>query len=144
VQDERVTAEICKVDADSRRVYGWAHVARKADGSLPHDSQGDVIDTPEALKAWENAFYDFIPKAATADDMHVEFDVAKIVGGLAFTPDVTKALGIPDGTLQTGYFIVVEVPRTPRGDQLWDDITTGKRRMFSIVAAVEREEIADV
>lgn len=143
MQDERFTAEILKIEEPQRRVYGWASIARKADGTLPHDSQGDVIDTPDAIRAWENAFYDFIPKAATADDMHVDFGVAKIVGGLAFTPDLTKSLGIPEGIMPTGLFIVVDIPRTPRGDQLWSDVTTGKRKMFSIVASVLREELAD-
>lgn len=136
-------AHVLKFDEAQRRVYGWASIARKADGTLPHDSQGDVIDTPEAVRAWENAFYEFLPQAATADDMHVDFGVAKIVGGLAFTPDLTKALGIPDGILPTGLFIVVDIPKTERGNQLWADVTTGKRKMFSIVASVLREELAD-
>lgn len=141
--EAKFQATVLKFDEAQRRVYGWASIARKADGTLPHDSQGDVIDTPEAVRAWENAFYEFLPKAATADDMHVDFGVAKIVGGLAFTPDLTKALGVPDGILPTGLFIVVDIPKTARGDQLWSDVTTGKRRMFSIVASVLREELPD-
>lgn len=145
MQDERITSSVAitKLDESERRVYGWAHIARKADGSLPHDSQGDVIDTPEALAAWKDACFSFLSDAATADDMHVDFGVAKIVSGQPFDPDLTKALGIPDGILPTGLLITVEIPRTERGDKLWSDVITGKRKMFSIVASVERQEIAD-
>lgn len=138
-----ITGTVFKVDEAQRRVFGWASIARKADGTLPHDSQGDVIDTPEAQLAWENAFYEFLPKAATADDMHVDFGVAKIVGGMVFTPDVTKALGIPDGIIPTGQLIVVDIPKTERGEALWADVVSGRRKMFSIVATVAREELAD-
>lgn len=142
--EKTTQCEILKTaDAERRLVYAWASIARKADGSLPHDSQGDVIDTPEAERAWEDAFYDFLPKAATADDMHVEFDVAQIVGGIVTTPELTKALGIPDNTLPTGALIVVRIPKTARGDALWSDILTGKRRMMSIVASVAREQIKE-
>lgn len=142
MSDATFTSEVFKVDEAQRRVYGWASIARKADGSLPHDSQGDVIDTPEALRAWENAAYEFLPAAATADDMHVDFGVAKIVGGLVFTPDLSKSLGIPDGIMPTGFLIVVDIPKTERGDALWQDVVTGKRKMFSIVASVVREPLA--
>lgn len=142
--DKSVTVECFKTADDERRlVYAWASIARKADGSLPVDSQGDVIDTPEAERAWEDAFYDFLPAAGTADDMHTDFGIAKIVGGLVFTPDLAKALNIPDATVPTGALIVVRVPRTARGDALWADIQTGKRRMMSIVASVAREEIKE-
>lgn len=141
--DRSFDATISKVDDERRLVYAWASIARKADGTLPHDSQGDVIDTPEAEQAWEDAFYDFLPRAATADDMHTDFDVAQIVGGVVTTPELAKALSIPDGTLPTGALIVVRVPKTPRGDALWSDIRTGKRKMMSIVASVSREEIAE-
>lgn len=134
-------ASVFKVDDERRLVYAWASVARKADGSLPHDSQGDVIDTPEALKAWEDAFYDFIPRAMTADDMHVDFDVAKIVGGLVFTPELVNALGVPEGVLPTAALVVTRIPETPRGDELWQAIKSGQRKMMSIVASVTRESL---
>lgn len=136
-----IECRVAKVDAERRLVYAWASIARKADGSLPVDSQGDVIDTPEAVAAWEDAFYDFLPAAGSADDMHVDFAVAKIVGGIVITPDLTEALGVSDGVLPTGALIVTRVPRTDRGDQLWHDITTGKRTMMSIVAQVQREPV---
>lgn len=141
MSDARLTGDILKIDEAQRRVYGWAHIVRKADGTLPHDSQGDVVDTPEALLAWENAWYDFLPKAATADDMHVDFDVAAIKSGLVFTPDLCKALGIAEGTLPTGTLIVIDIPKTERGDALWSDVITGKRKMLSIVASVMREPL---
>lgn len=130
---------VLKMDDERRLVYAWASIARRADGSLPVDSQGDVIDTPEALRAWEDAFYEFLPNQPTADDMHEDYGVAKISGGLVFTPELTKAMGIPDGVLPTGALVVTKIPKTSRGDMLWEDIKAGRRRMMSIVASVERE-----
>lgn len=138
---KRHEAVVLKLDDERRLVYAWASVARRADGTLPEDSQGDVIDTDEALRAWEDAFYDFLPHQPTADDMHQDYGVAEIVGGLVFTPELTKAMGVPDGILPTGALVVSRIPQTARGDELWDDIKAGRRAMMSIVASVEREAI---
>ena len=159
-QDEqRITLAIKHVDQAQRRLIGWAYVARKADGTLPFDSGGtttingkvvedatdqDVIDTPEAMKALEDAFYEFIASGkAGADDMHVDFDVGRVVGGMVFTPEVTKALDIPAGTLPTGALCVIDIPKTERGNQLWADIVSGKKTALSAVVAIRREEIQD-
>lgn len=142
--DKRDAGEIFKIDAAQRRVYGWASVARKADGSLPVDADGDVIDTPEAVRAWENSFYEFFFDAArTMDDMHVDFGVAKRITGIVLTDDLKAAMGVPDGILPTAALIVVDIPKTERGDALWADIVAGKRKMLSIVARVAREELTD-
>lgn len=149
---------VYKSDDEQRRVIAWAYIARKADGTLAYDSGGqtslngtpiedatdrDVIDTPEALRAFEDSFYAFLGSGlAGADDMHIEWNVAKPVGGFVTTPDVLKALGAT-GTLPVGALVVIDVPRTTRGNALWADIKTGRKRHLSIVASVEREVIAD-
>jgi hypothetical protein len=152
-----LNAKITGVDLEKRRVIAWAYVARKADGTLGTDSGGkttidsveienatdrDVVDTPEAFKALEDSFYEFISSGkAEADDMHVEVGVAKPVGGVAFTPEVIKALGIPEGIVPLGILTVIDIPKNERGDQLLADIHSGKRRQLSIVAAVQRTAI---
>lgn len=175
-----------------RRVVAWAYVARKADGTLAYDDGGttivngkakhitdrDVVDTPEALRAFEDGFYDFIGSGlAGADDMHEDFHVAKIVGGLVLTPELTAKLitpqapyqalvekaravlarpdvgpgaknaltelvtaleAFPERALPTGALTVTSVPHTPRGDRLWQDLKTGRRRQMSVVATLTR------
>lgn len=159
-QDEaRITIAVKAVLKPQRRLIGWAYVTHKADGSLAIDSGGtttvngkvvegatdqDIVDTPEALKALEDSFYDFVSSGtATADDMHVDFGVAKIKGGIFFTPEVSKALGIPEGTLPTGALCVIDIPETPRGDQLWADVESGKKGALSSVVLIEREVLED-
>ena len=56
---------------------------------------------------------------------------------------MTKALGVPDGVLPTGAVVVIDVPRTERGNQLWADIKSEKRKQMSIVARIRREPIDD-
>lgn len=157
--EARVSIAIKSADVSKRRLIGWAYVARKADGTLPFDSGGttrdpqgnviddtdqDVVDTPEAQKALEDSFYQFVSSGtATADDMHVDFNVAKISGGVFFTPEVTKALGIPDGILPTGALVVIDIPQTPRGDALLADVVSGKKGFLSSVVAIHREAIPD-
>lgn len=155
--DSLIPFVVEKVDDDQRRVYAWAYVTHKADGSLAFDSGGetrdgagnvvagterDVVDTPEALKAFTDAFYEFVSSGkAGSDDMHVDFDVARVVGGLVFEPDVTKALKIPDGVVPTGAVVVIDVPTTERGNQLWQAIKSGERKQLSMVARIQREVI---
>lgn len=147
------------VDLDKRRVISWCYVARKADGSLSMDSGGtttvngvvvpnasdrDVVDTPESLKSMEDAFYAFLSSGeATADDMHSEWKVARVVGGIVFSPETQKALKIPPGVVPLAIASVIDVPKNPRGDQLLADIASGKRKQMSIVAAIERVPIDD-
>jgi hypothetical protein len=144
---------------DRRLVIGWAYVARKPDGTLardsggirlhpdgrrtPVDTGGDIIDTPEALRAFEDKFYDFLGSAsAGADDMHVDFDVAKVVGGIVFTPDLIEVLNAK-GVLPIGALAVIRIPDTPRGNQLWSDVRNGKRRQLSLVMSVVREQVPE-
>lgn len=157
--EARVTIAVKAVMESQRRLIGWAYVTHKADGSLAIDSGGttrvdgqvvdsgfdqDIVDTPEAMRTLEDSFYDFISSGqATADDMHVDFGVAKIKGGVFVTPEVAKALGIPDGILPTGALVVIDIPKTERGDALWADVVSGKKRALSSVVYIERQEIAD-
>lgn len=159
-EEARYEIAIKAVLPSQRRLIGWAYVARKADGTLPFDSGGttkdqagnvipdatqrDVIDTAEAMKALEDSFYEFLSSGkATADDMHREFGIAPIVGGIVVTPEVTKALGIPDGTLPTGVLCVIDIPKTPQGDRLLTEVVSGEKCSFSSVMLVERQEIPD-
>jgi hypothetical protein len=154
MDERRVTFTILKLAHEERRIVGWAYVARKADGTLADDSggetkvngkrvenatAGDIVDTPEALRALKDSFYEFIGSgAASADNMHVDFEVGKIVGGLFFEPDLTRALSIPDNTLPTGALVVIELPETERGNALLADVKSGRKTQLSAVMQIER------
>lgn len=155
---KRLTCDILHVsktaDTSPLRIHAWAYVCRKADGTLPEDSGGtttqngmvvddatdrDVVDTPEAERAMADALYDFIGSGSgSADDMHVEFGVGKVVGGLFVTQEIAKALSVPDGILPTGALVVIDLPRQSSTAQA---VLSGAKRQLSIVAAIHREEI---
>lgn len=90
--DDKQENEVVKViESDGLRlVVGWGHVARKADGSFPYDSQGDVVPD-RALGEYQTVFYDHL-REVVAKDMHWGDAIAPIVGGISISPDITKAL----------------------------------------------------
>lgn len=145
--DARLTFAISKRDDERRLVFGWASVATKADGTLADDSQGDVIDTPEAQRAWEDAFYEYVRLVGKGDDMHEFFGVADLIECCVFTPDKTaaiaKGLGLSGESQFVGAWVGYYLPETERGEEAWQAVKTGRRGAFSIVASVLREELAD-
>lgn len=145
--DTSLVFQIQKRDDDRRLVFGWASVAVKSDGSLPNDAHGDVIDTPEVQRAWEDAFYTYVQEVAKGDDMHEFFGVADLVECCVFTPEKTasiaKSLGLSGESKFVGAWVGYRLPETKRGEDAWQAVKRGERNAFSIVATVTREELAD-
>lgn len=143
----RSAVEIVKVDDEARIVAGFASVAINADGSLPEDTQGDVIDTPEAIKAWERAFYKYALDGRDGDVQHEFFKVSRLVELLVFTPEKTKAiakrLGLKGDSQAVAAYVSYEVSKSKEGDKAWADVKAGKLPMFSIVASGKREDLPD-
>lgn len=151
------TVELKRAESASdeeRLVYGWAYVTDKGDGTAPLDTDGDVVDTPEAFAAFKRAFWSYFADHRTGDDMHVNFNVAELRDGIVFTPEVGRAVlteqarkvldaaGVTQPT-PTGAFISLQIPHTENGDRVWHAVKSGERRMLSIVAAVEREALTN-
>ena len=145
--EARIAFAIAKRDDERRLVFGWASVAVKADGTLPEDSQGDVIDTPEAQRMWEDAFYAYVSEIGKGDDMHQLFGVADLVECCVFTPDKTaaiaKGLGLTGESNAVAAWVGFHLPETEQGNQAWAAVKSGERAGLSIVATVLREELAD-
>jgi len=141
-QNAVVMTGVCKAEPDRRLVWGWASVAQRADGSLPYDTQGDVFDSPESVRAFEDAFHKYALRHRDADDMHRDFGVAKLVELVVVTPEKLALMKLAPASPDTpvvGAFVGYYVPPTPEGDRLWDAVKRGDRTQFSIVGRGRRE-----
>lgn len=119
---------IAKTDCDGHMVFGWAWVARGADGREVVDSQGDAIE-PEEL---ERAAYRHVLEFRSAGEGHDPAlrGVGVMVESVVFTAEKRAAMGIgdavPDGWW-VGYLI--------RDEDAWRRIVSGEYSMFSIEGA---------
>lgn len=141
--DTHIEAPIIKVDEERRIASGWAIVAKRTDGTDAPDSQGDVIDTPEAIAALRKSFEDYAMESRDGDLMHAFFGVAKLVEMVVMTPDVQEAMGIEKGTVPVGAWVSFHYPETPLGNEAWEGVKSGKYSAFSIVGTGVREDIED-
>lgn len=136
MSDTELRAAISKVDEDRRLVFGWANVFLKAGGEPEDDSQGDVIDTAEAIEAFETSVYEYVLEIREGDEMHKKFGVARLVESLVFTDEKVAALELPDD-FPRGWWIGYKID----DDDAWQGVKDGRYKMFSIVGSGIREEI---
>lgn len=115
---------IAKLDAERRIAYGWASVAKSADGSDVVDAQGDVI-APEDL---EDAAYEFVLKFREANTMHDGPVTARLVESFVATPDKLEKMGVPSGMLPSAWWVGFKVD----DDDAWEGVKSGRFSMFSI------------
>lgn len=117
---------------DQRVVYGWFSVVETADGKPIVDLQGDFI-SPEDLEA---ASWQFVKEWRQGGEMHVGRAPNDLVASLVFTPEMKKALGIPDGCIPSGWFGGFRVP-----DATFAKVKGGSRLMFSIEGEADKEPV---
>ena len=130
------TFKIQKSDDDKRLAFGWASVAQYTNGISVVDSQKDIIE-PQEL---EQAAYNFVRFYREGGEIHKRGDCAVLIESMVFTPEKTKALGIPDGTLPAvGWWIGFYVT----DDEVWEKVKSGEYLMFSIEGEAIREEVND-
>ena len=126
---------ILKVDEDKRVAFGWAYKSEHADGTVIVDNQGDFIDDPEELEA---AAYNFTLQYRDAGDMHVrKSGVGSLVESVVFTPDKAEKMGIPEGSVPTGWWLGFYV----EDDDVWGKVKKGEYGGFSIGGSGDREKI---
>lgn len=111
-------------------VSGWANVAKNADGSIPLDWQGDVID-PDVL---EDAAIEFMKNYQESGVNHEGEAKGTVVESIVLTKDKQVALGIPENTVPEGWFITVQL----HDDEVIEKVKNGEFRMFSIQGTGER------
>lgn len=125
--NERQTdhAVITKANEDKRLVFGWANVIATTDDKLVFDRQKDFIDNEWEI---EKSAYNYMLKCREGGAEHVVTGVGKAVESMVFTQEKKKAMGIPDGTLPTGWWIGFHV----NDDDCWDLVKSGKFTGFSV------------
>lgn len=108
---------------EKRFVYGYAMVSATKEGQTIVDLQGDSI-SPEAL---EDASAEFVKFWRQGGEDHDGTAPNQLIASLVTTPELQKALGIPEGTLPVGWIVGFEV--TPES---FEKVKDGTRLWFSI------------
>jgi hypothetical protein len=134
VEPQRPDGVLIKEDSgDKRLVFGWANVIKDVDDNLIVDRQGDFIDDDWEL---EKAAYDYSLYSRDGGNMHVRKGVSSMVESMVFTPEKTRALGIPDGIVPTGWWLGFSV----HDDETWAGVKSEEFSGFSIHGAGLRKE----
>jgi len=121
------------VNESKKLVSGWASIAKKADGTIPLDWQGDVI-SPDML---EDASISFMLEYRESGIMHEGNSVATVVESIMFTKEKQQAIGIPEGCVPEGWFITVKV----HDPEIFKKVENGVYKMFSIQGTAKRVKI---
>lgn len=129
-------SEIVKRDDDKQLVFGWASVAKTADGETVVDKQGDVLDDIEAM---EDVAYNFVLHSRDGGEMHVRKGVSTLVESFVSTPEKWKAMNIPEGTLPVGWWVGFRV----NDPEVWKAVKNDKYRMFSVHGTGTRKAFDD-
>lgn len=124
MEDVTMDFAISKSNNDLKLVYGWANVSVNANGSIPMDWQDDVIP-PEVL---EKAAINFMRDYRGSGVQHQGDVQGVVVESLVFTKEVQHTLGIPEGCVPEGWFIVVQLT----DQNLFNEVKKGTYKMFSI------------
>ena len=135
----RFTAVIKSREEEQRRFFGAAYI-HTADGNQITDHSGDVIDTPEAQTAFEEAFYGFVKDYRTGDVAHELFDASDLIEAFVVTKE-KKAAGIFPDDMDEGGYVGFQARDTEAGNILWDGIKSGRFTDLSIVGEGERVTI---
>ena len=99
------------------------------------DLQHDIIE-PEEL---EQAAYKFVDLYREGGEMHIRGGVARLIESAVFTKEKMEAMGIPEGTLPTGWWIGFQVTDA----DVWEKVKDGTYSMFSIEGEAKRVEVED-
>ena len=125
--------KIAKSIEDKRIAFGWASIAKDEAGNDLVDLSDDIIE-PDTL---ENAAYEFVKLYREGGEMHERGGCATLVESIVFTPEKMSAMGIPEGTLPTGWWIGFHVT----DDEVWSKVKSGEYPMFSIEGEAVREPV---
>ncbi|CAB5220457.1 Phage-like element PBSX protein, XkdF [uncultured Caudovirales phage] len=126
--------EVAKLDPDHQLVFGWAYVSKTPNGEVIIDKQGDFIDSDWEL---EKAAYDFVIDSRSGDVLHNQKKVATLVESVVFTTEKLEKMGLPAGSLPTGWWIGMKV----EDDETWELVKTDRLRMWSVGGRGTREEV---
>lgn len=122
---------IAKYYEDEQLVFGWASVAKFANGTRPLDWQGDIVDAEDL----EPAVYDYVLNYGESNDSHIPDTVnGKVVESMMFTKEKMKAMGLPVGIIPEGWWTGFKIDK--REDYL--KVKSGEYKAFSIEGSAVR------
>jgi len=125
---------IAKSNDEEQLVFGWASVAKNAQGVEPLDWQGDIIDPTDL----ERAVYKFNLEFRESNDMHVPNTVnGMLVESVMFTKDKMEAMGIPEGIVPEGWWVGFKIS----DPVAYAKVKNGIYKMFSIEGSGTRTSI---
>ena len=127
--------KIQKSDDDKRLAFGWASAAATINGETVEDCVGDIIEIEEL----EQAAYAFVELYREGGEMHERGGCAVLVESIVFTPEKIAAMGIPEGTVPTGWWIGFKVT----DDDVWAKVKDGSYPMFSIEGSAVRVPVSE-
>jgi len=118
---------------EKKQVFGYAYVAKGADGKQVVDHSGDVAD----VESLEKAIYANFGKL-TSREVHKRDAGAHIIESAWLTHDKLKKMGIPtkgqpDGAWWVGVLVT--------DDALWEKIKSGEYQAFSLGGSGKRTPI---
>lgn len=123
--------KIAKSIPEKQLVFGWANIAKDANGNFPLDWDGDVT-APEDL---ESAAYTYVLKYRTSGEQHQEGSVVgHLVESIMFTKEKQQAMGIPDGILPEGWWTGYHIP----DKEVFAKVKSGEYGMFSVQGKAKR------
>jgi hypothetical protein len=130
---EVASGKITKVDEDKRLVFGWANIIKDEQGQLLLDRQDDFIDSEDEL---EKAAYQYVLNSRDGGEMHIRKGVSTMVESVVLTKEKQAALGIPEGTVPTGWWIGFKV----FDDRVWGQVKKGDYVGFSVHGTGHRQK----
>lgn len=128
--EEPIHVDMSKMKDDQHLVFGWANVALSKDNEPVHDHQEDITD-PEVL---EKAAYSFVLKHRLTGENHQGEAVGHLVESIMFTKEKIEALGLPEDSIQKGWWVGFYVP----DEEVCKKIKSGDYKMFSIQGKAKR------
>ena len=131
--DLSVEFKVSKSNDEKKLVSGWANVAVNANGEIPLDWDGDIIEPGELEKAACN----FMLEYGTSGVMHEGDAKGAVVESIVFTKEKQQCLGIPAGIVPEGWFITVKV----FDNDVFAKVKDGTFKMFSIQGGAKHVEI---
>lgn len=128
--------DIAKIDPDQRLVFGWAYVTHDREGNVVVDKSGDFVDDYNEI---EKSAYKFVLKSRQGDVDHTNVAASEMVESMVFTPEKIAKMGIPPGTVPTGWWVGFRI----NDDAAWDSVKSGERTAFSIHGSGTRKSVED-
>lgn len=125
--------KVMKTYEDEQLVFGWASIAKYADGTRPVDFQGDFLDAEDL----ELPTYEYVMNSRELNVEHIGGQEAEIVESVVFTLEKMDAMGIPRGTIPEGLWIGCKV----HNKETFEKVKKGELAMFSIEGSAKRVEV---